>query len=118
MFIVGHLRGEPRPKVFPIGEASQGIFEQNQYIRQEVQHLEKTGNITYSDSTLLEAIKHRPISGGKTMIRRLTPLECLRLQGFPDDWFDGTGVSDTQKYKMLGNAVTVNVVHEVARRLT
>ena len=49
-------------------------------------------------------------------IRRLTPTECERLQGFPDCWTEG--VSDTQRYKTLGNAVTVNVVYEVARRLT
>ena len=48
-------------------------------------------------------------------IRRLTPRECERLQGFPDGWTEG--VSDTQRYKMCGNAVTVNVVYEIARRL-
>ena len=48
-------------------------------------------------------------------IRRLTPLECERLQGFPDNWTEG--VSDTQRYKQLGNAVTVNVVYEVAKFL-
>lgn len=41
-------------------------------------------------------------------IRRLTPIECERLQGFPDNWT--AGVSDTQRYKLLGNAVTVNVI--------
>lgn len=45
-------------------------------------------------------------------IRRLTPVECERLQGFPDGWTEG--VSDTQRYKMCGNAVTVNVVFDVA----
>ncbi|MCX6756321.1 MAG: DNA (cytosine-5-)-methyltransferase [Candidatus Nomurabacteria bacterium] len=48
-------------------------------------------------------------------IRRLTPKECERLQGFPDNWT--TGVSDTQRYKTLGNAVTVNVVSAIAKRL-
>jgi len=48
-------------------------------------------------------------------IRRLTPLECERLQGFPDGWTEG--VSDTQRYKCLGNAVTTNVVCEIAKRL-
>ena len=50
-------------------------------------------------------------------IRRLTPTECMRLQGFPDDWCDigsdGVAISDTQKYKMAGNAVTVNVVERI-----
>jgi len=57
-------------------------------------------------------------------IRRLTPVECCRLQGFPDDWneygkFDGEVVpmSDTQRYKQCGNAVTVNVVQAVAEKL-
>lgn len=44
-------------------------------------------------------------------IRRLTPMECERLQGFPDGWT--LGVSDTQRYKTIGNAVTVNVVRDI-----
>ena len=48
-------------------------------------------------------------------IRRLTPLECERLQGFPDDWT--VGESDTQRYKMCGNAVTVNTVEAVMKQL-
>jgi len=44
-------------------------------------------------------------------IRKLTPTECERLQGFPDGWTKG--VSDTQRYKMLGNAVTTNVVEYI-----
>ena len=58
-------------------------------------------------------------------IRRLTPKECERLQGFPDNWtkygrkIDGNNyeVSDTQRYKMMGNAVTTNVIEAVAKRL-
>ena len=48
-------------------------------------------------------------------IRRLTPTECCRLQGFPDNWVDG--ISDSQKYKCLGNAVTTNVIAEIGKRL-
>jgi len=44
----------------------------------------------------------------KSQIRRLTPTECERLQGFPDSWTEG--LSDSQRYKTLGNAVTSNVV--------
>ncbi len=54
-------------------------------------------------------------------IRRLTPLECFRLQGFPDSHHDNAvkaGVSNSQLYKQAGNAVTVNVVYEIARRLS
>lgn len=57
-------------------------------------------------------------------IRRLTEIECERLQGFPDDWtklgiYDGVEkiVPKTQRYKMIGNAVTVNVVREIAKRI-
>lgn len=48
-------------------------------------------------------------------IRRLTPLECERLQGFPDGWTEG--VSDTQRYKQLGNAVTVLVIEFILGEL-
>jgi DNA (cytosine-5)-methyltransferase 1 len=44
-------------------------------------------------------------------IRRLTPKECERLQGFPDGWTEG--VSDVQRYSQCGNAVTVNVVQNI-----
>ena len=39
------------------------------------------------------------------LIRRLTPLECERLQGFPDSWTDIPGASDSARYKALGNSV-------------
>ena len=48
-------------------------------------------------------------------IRRLTPTECERLQGFPDGWTEG--VSDTQRYKCLGNAVTVNVIEAIVKQM-
>ena len=57
-----------------------------------------------------------------TRIRRLTPKECERLQGFPDDYtkYDNHDevISDTQRYKMCGNADTVPVVTYVADNLT
>jgi len=48
-------------------------------------------------------------------IRRLTPVEAARLQGFPDNWHEG--LSDTQAYKVYGNAVTVNVIRSIIGRL-
>jgi len=48
-------------------------------------------------------------------IRRLTPTECERLQGFPDGWTEGQ--SDSQRYKQLGNAVSVPVVKAIGERL-
>ncbi len=53
-------------------------------------------------------------------IRKLTPLECFRLQGFPDDIVEkarAIGISDSQLYKMAGNAVTVNVAYAVAQKI-
>lgn len=50
-------------------------------------------------------------------VRRLTPTETSRLQGFPDDWFDGLNFLDSVKYKCLGNAVCVAVSEWIARRL-
>ena len=54
-------------------------------------------------------------------VRRLTPRECERLQGFPDDWTQiGTQekpTADSHRYKQLGNAVTVNVAQWIARRV-
>ena len=50
-------------------------------------------------------------------VRRLTPVECERLQGFPDGWTefgaDGEPISNTQRYKCLGNAVTTNVITHI-----
>ena len=52
-------------------------------------------------------------------IRRLTPRECFRLQGFDDYLFDRAAQvnTDNQLYKQAGNSVTVNVIYEIARRL-
>lgn len=56
----------------------------------------------------------------KYRIRKLTPRECFRLQGFSNEVVDAlidAGISDTQLYKMAGNAVTVSVVYEIGKRL-
>lgn len=55
------------------------------------------------------------IAGPEVGVRRLMPLECERLQGFPDGWTDGH--SDTQRYRMIGNAVAVPVAEWLGRRL-
>lgn len=44
------------------------------------------------------------------LIRRLTPLECERLQGFPDGWTEISGASDSARYKALGNSVAIPCV--------
>ena len=102
VFVVGHLRGTPRPQVFPIT----GDGQTDCPIRLE----DSEPDIWY-----LKASDWRVAERRDLCLRRLTPLECERLQGFPDGWTEG--VSDTQRYKCLGNAVTVNVIEAIAIRL-
>jgi len=181
IFISGYIRGEPRPKIFPIRQTNRVYFESNedkekihniastmtarQYAswngnfvinqinnpthsnnrvydsngisptlntmqggnrqpkltipvltpdrenkRQNGRRLKENGDISY---TLVCQFVNGVYDGSK--IRRLTEIECERLQGFPDNWTEG--ISSTQRYKCLGNAVTVNVVYELARNL-
>ena len=70
----------------------------------------KDGNTYCLDTGNTQAVEIE-----KTNIRRLTPTECERLQGFPDGWTDEQ--SDTQRYKQLGNAVSVPVVKAIMERL-
>lgn len=57
----------------------------------------------------------------KSTLRKLTPLECERLQSLPDNWtkwyLDGSLVGDAQRYERCGRSVTVNVIYEIAKRL-
>ena len=118
VFIVGHLRGTGRPQVFPIGKDSkQSITRNKDFIRSWG---ERSGKRHFYKDNICQSISSNPNSDnlpmtGSMKIRRLTPTECERLQGFPDGWTEG--VSDTQRYKCLGNAVTVNVIEAIMRRL-
>ena len=51
------------------------------------------------------------------LIRRLTPLECERLQGFPDGWTDIPSASDSARYKALGNSVAIPCVEFIMSRI-
>ena len=56
----------------------------------------------------------------KYRIRKLTPKECFSLQAFPDeahDALEAAGISNSQRYKMAGNAVTVSVIEAIGERL-
>jgi DNA (cytosine-5)-methyltransferase 1 len=63
---------------------------------------------TFEDMSPTLKASQQPPSVTGTSVRRLTPVECERLQGFPDGWTEGQ--SDTQRYKQMGNAVAVPVV--------
>jgi len=168
--IIGHIRGTPRPEIFPFRESEEVPIEsirpgspESQYSTAITSNYRK--GVHSGGETLIEMPKINVVgnlngagwekrhescrrvydtngisptiptkTGGGHMakiqlensdIRRLTPLECERLQGFPDGWttqgIDKKGkeveISDSQRYKMLGNAVTTNVIYEVGRRL-
>jgi DNA (cytosine-5)-methyltransferase 1 len=87
------------------------------------------GTQTYQHDRVYDINGHLPALGcdvsgrfnvtNGARIRRLTPRECFRLQGFPDEYFDRARQvnSDSQLYKQAGNSVTVNVIYEIAKRL-
>lgn len=53
----------------------------------------------------------------KYVLRRLTPMECLRLQGLPDWWVDGANGSDSAIYKMAGNGLAIPCACDVLGRI-
>lgn len=64
-----------------------------------------------------QAIIHKADPPRKYIVRRLTPLECCRLQGFPDWWEDGVDGSDTARYKMWGNGIALPCAADVLGRI-
>lgn len=169
VFIIGHLRGTSRPKVFPIcGDGEEATRRLKQVVggsqgmrvydpsgisttiasqaggfgaktglylvspnkptiqpvltpnrlntRQNGRRFKDVGEPAFTVTT---QDQHGIYDGYK--IRRLTPLECERLQAFPDDWTkyneDGDIISDNQRYKMLGNAVTTSVIKAIFERI-
>lgn len=73
------------------------------------------GPLLSTDISLTIATSNDQTLFNNAKVRRLTPIECERLQGFPDDWT--VGQSDSQRYKQTGNAVTVNVIEWIGKRL-
>lgn len=89
--------------------------EQNKNIRQDgtVGTLTCDGSSPKHNNRIIEY-------DGNIRIRRLTPRECWRLQGFPDEYFDkakAAGISDTQLYKQAGNSVSVPVAKAIGAEL-
>lgn len=84
--------------------------------RQNGRRMKENGEPSF---TLTAQDKHG-IYDGKS-VRKLTPLECERLQGFPDGWTeygaDGRKMSDSARYKALGNAVTVNFPRMIGEKI-
>jgi len=114
VYIIGHLRDKPSRQIFPITEINKEyngipkplqtksalIHSRGFEIREDgISHCIKGACGGYSKNFLLDK---------EMKIRKLTPLECERLMGFPDNWTEG--VSDTQRYKLLGNSVMIPLI--------
>jgi DNA (cytosine-5)-methyltransferase 1 len=115
VFIIGHLGTESSRQIFPIGESKQEIYTKPKVILEgkiypcgrssmSQRVFDKNGPCTALTTQQRGIPKIEEDKG----IRILTPLECERLQGFPDNWSEG--ISDNLRYKMLGNAMTVPVI--------
>jgi DNA (cytosine-5)-methyltransferase 1 len=196
IFLIGHLRGKPRPKVFPIGITGGGDDETNTQERKRRQgffsnisptldaHYYKGGNsrqyvvetesrrdkeMRVYDEGIVPTLTAQMGTGGGNVpyvrpvldlsrvnkspngrlikddgdpmytitaqdrhgvqvgdadgfaLRKLTPLECERLQGLPDGWtefyHDGRRVSDSERYERCGRTITIPVVEAIGRRL-
>jgi len=110
VFIIGHSGKEGGFQVFPIGNNSQENDDINIQKRTPENEIASTLTIEYAKNQH----GNQYLAEGNYQIRRLTPIECERLQGFEDRWTEG--ISDTQRYKCLGNAVTTNVVEAIGRK--
>jgi site-specific DNA-cytosine methylase len=84
----------------------------------------RVGDVRVYEDSIMQTVIQRCGTGGgnvpsimneKSVVRRLTPTECERLQGFPDGWTDGQ--ADSHRYKQMGNAVAVPVVQWIIDRL-
>lgn len=140
IYIVGYLRGRCASKIFSIGRSNGKNIEQliGGKQGQRIYSIDgvsctltalgggqgaKTGlynvesNVQEMPIANRENNRHCILKNGK--IRRLTPRECFRLQGFSDEMFDKVKLinSDSQLYKQAGNAVTVNVVKCIAEKI-
>jgi len=122
VFIIGYLGNGRRRKIFPLAsqnpkpvrEISTNIVVapfasiDRTEVRMNGRRFKNPGEPSF---TLTGMDVHGIMFGTPPRIRRLTPIEVERLQGFPDNW---TGkLKDSQRYKTLGNAITVNVVQAI-----
>ena len=93
----------------------------NFIIKQRSRGKNKGADLKVCPTISSNAFQENNLLGG---VRRLTEIECERLQGFPDNWtqygnYNGRirRISKTQRYKLIGNAVTVDIVTMIAKRL-
>ena len=137
IYLVGHLAGRSEPGVFPITEDDFFATEKAQIQSQTAicTTLKASGSMRPEDTYIIPKEANTLTGGGKSGglhsdmtviggVRRLTEIERERLQGFPDNWtqygnYNGRirRISKTNRYKLIGNAVTVDIVELIAKRL-
>lgn len=119
-------RGEKRQngrRIKEPGEPSFTLTAQDRHgvaIYQRPRGYNKGGMHDVAPALSISAWQENNLLANGIRIRRLTPRECWRLQGFPDEYFDkarAAGISNTQLYKQAGNGVTVNVSRAIGERL-
>ena len=103
------------------GGHSGGLHSDITVIRQLKRGKNKGADLKICPTISSNAFQENNLLNG---VRRLTEIECERLQGFPDNWtqygdYNGTikPIAKTQRYKLIGNAVTVDIVELIAKRL-
>lgn len=128
VFIIGHLRGTSGKQVFPIFEtrSDKSIIQLGNIKKTESFGGNPQCGRVYSPAGLAPCLN--TMQGGQRepkifidgKVRKLTPRECWRLQGFPDWAFDKAQEvnSNSQLYKQAGNSVTVNVIAAIAKELS
>ena len=107
LFIIANLRGSGRREILPFITEDEYDNEQNE------ENTKCTGTLLASYYKIPTDATYIKEKDGR--LRKYTPIEAERLQGFPDNWTEG--VSDMQRYKQMGNAVTVNVIEHIAKYL-
>lgn len=108
------------PVLTPDREGKQQNDRHGVAIYQRPRGYNKGGMHDIAPALSINAWQENNLLADNVRIRRLTPRECWRLQGFPDEYFDkakAAGISDTQLYKQAGNGVTVNAARAIGERL-
>ncbi len=147
VFLIGYLREKCRTEILPILNSNEMVEYQpeKQQEKQCVncidanywKGIDKHGQRTavmvltgHTTANIKQRVQYRnstwtlDTTGNKqaivdenTKLRRLTPLECERLMGFPDNWTNVNNLSDTRRYKMLGNSIVVPIIDYLAKKI-
>lgn len=111
VFVIGHLAGASGRKIFPIKLES--------FNAESVEEWKGATSSTLSTKCVerwnCPAVEVKQKTSNGDTIRYLTPIECERLQGFPDDYTNG--FSRETRYKMLGNSMTTSVIRFLGEQI-